>query len=99
MAEIYAVGTELQAKAEELAKLNASFKSQVGDLESQEAALIGMWEGEAKEAFHKAFRSDKIQMDNFYNAIAQYVTVLNNIAAEYNNAEAKNVQIANDRKY
>lgn len=99
MAEIFLTGTELQAKAEELASFNANFKSQVDDLESQETALVGMWEGEAKEAFHGAFGKDKIQMTNFYNAIAQYVTALNNIATQYNNAEVKNVQIANERKY
>lgn len=97
MAEFTVNGMELESKAAELKNLNASFLNVVNELETQETALLGMWEGEAKEAFHKAFTSDKTQMTNFYNAIEKYIAVLQNAAAHYNNAEAKNLQIANTR--
>ena len=40
---------DLKTKVDTLRQLNAQFKSQVGELESTEANLNGMWEGEAKE--------------------------------------------------
>ena len=99
MSEFRVTGTELVSKAEELEQLNASFKNQVEELDAQELSLSGMWEGEAKEAFHKTFTSDKIQMNNFYNAIVNYAVTLKNAAAAYNNAEGKNIQIINERSY
>lgn len=91
--------SELKAKATELRDLNAQFKTQVGNLESQEGSLCSMWEGEAKSAFDKAFKSDKSQMDNFYNLIEQYCVALENIAAKYDLAESQNVSTAQTRSY
>ncbi len=91
--------TTLKAKAEELRALNSKFKSEVANLESQEATLNGMWEGEAKDVFHQNFSKDVIQMNNFYNAIEKYVQVLNNIAVEYERAEQNNVNIASTKKF
>ena len=97
MAEFTVNGTELESRAAELKTLNASFLNMVKDLEAQESALLNMWEGEAKDAFHKAFMSDKTQMTNFYNAIEKYVAVLQSAAAHYNSAEVKNIEIATTR--
>ena len=58
-----------------------------------------MWEGQARETFHNAFASDKIQMDNFYNAVEVYAQRLEQIAAKYAQAEAANVEIASERTY
>lgn len=99
MAELKVTAAQLMAKAEELQNLNQTFKAKVDSLEETELALSGMWDGDAKEAFHKAFTSDKIQMTNFYNAIAQYVQVMQQIAAKYNEAEGRNVETANARNY
>ncbi len=99
MAEIKVTATQLNAKAEELEGLNNQFKNTVNALEETEVALAGMWEGEAKDAFHQAFNKDKTQMDNYFNAIAQYVGVMRQIAAKYAQAESVNVATANERKY
>ena len=99
MAEILVTAATLKSKADELNQMNATFKSQVGELESEENNLTSMWEGEAKTAFHNAFTKDKTQMDNFYNAITKYVAALNDIAAKYESAESKNVQTATSRSY
>ena len=99
MAAFTVTAKELQAKAEELRNLNQQFKSEVSNLESVEGALSGMWEGEARDAFHNAFNSDKIQMDNFYNAIELYAVRLQEAASKYMQAEAPNVEIANTRNY
>lgn len=99
MATFTVTSNELKTKAEELRNLNQQFKNEVSSLESLEGTLSGMWEGEARDAFHKAFDSDKIQMNNFYNAIETYVMRLEEAAAKYTQVEAANVEIANTRNY
>lgn len=99
MAEFSVTITELKNRSESLTQMNGQFLSQVNGLIETESALNGMWEGEAKEAFHSAFSKDITQMNNFYNAIGQYVTALNNIIERYSAAEAQNVEIAINRNY
>lgn len=99
MSEILTTSSQLRSKAEELGSINAKFKTQVDQLESTETALVSMWEGDSKEAFHSAFNSDKVQMHNFYNAIAQHVSALNQIATNYDNAEKANVEVGTTRTY
>lgn len=99
MANIYVTFEQLKAQAENLNQLNESFLANVNELEGIEAQLGGMWEGAAKEAFHHAFTNDKIQMENFHNAIAMYVQSLLAIAAKYLQAESANVETATTRNY
>lgn len=99
MAEFNVTASQLKAKAGELKQINATYKTKVNALEEQEASLASMWEGEAKDAFRNAFKRDKTNMDNFYNAIEQYVAVMEEIAARYMQTEAINVQTASNRSY
>lgn len=99
MADFSVSISELKAKVENLRQLNAQFKSQIGELEGTENNLCGMWEGQAKETFHNAFSNDKVQMNNFYNAVEVYAQRLEAIAARYAQAEVNNVEIAGERKY
>lgn len=99
MASFITTPAQLRAKAEELAALNNSFKTNVSELEAEEQNLMGMWEGQAKEAFHQAFSSDKIQMTNFSTLIEKYVASLITIAAKYEEAERINTETATARKY
>ncbi len=89
----------INSTIQQLTNLNRQFKSAVNTLESTERQLNGMWEGEAKQAFDRAFHSDKVQMDNFYNALQQYINVLTNSLSEYQRTEGQNTQIANSRNY
>ncbi len=99
MASFITTPAQLRAKAEELSSLNNSFKMNVSELEAEEQNLMGMWEGQAKEAFHQAFSSDKIQMTNFSTLIEKYVASLLTIAAKYEEAERINTETATARKY
>lgn len=99
MANIYVTFEQLKTQAENLNQLNESFFSNVNELEGIEAQLCGMWEGAAKEAFHNAFHNDKIQMQNFHNAIALYVQSLLAITSKYLQAESINVETATTRNY
>ena len=99
MAQIKVTSAELRRKAETLKSLNSQFKAKVGDLTNCEQSLASMWEGDAKNAFHKAFNNDRIQWNNFHTLIEQYIVTLNNIATEYDNKEAINTNIASGRNY
>ena len=99
MAAFQVTASELKTRAGELRDLNSQFKTQVSNLESQEQSLSSMWEGEANKAFHTAFSNDKAQMENFYNLIEQYVASLENIASQYELAEARNASTASTRSY
>ena len=96
---IRVTASELIAKANDLKNFNQQFRGYIGDLETYEATLNEMWDGEANDAFHAAFNSDKIQMTNFYQAIEVYVFRLLEIAAKYQQAESVNTDIANNRTY
>lgn len=100
MANVITVTTsQVEAKASELKKLNENFKKQVDELITEENALNKMWDGEANDAFHASFNKDITQMNNFYNAISNYVTKLNEIVAAYNKAESTNTSTASKRTY
>lgn len=99
MAEFFVTSATLEAKAAELETFNNDLKTLIDQLGTNEEALSGMWEGEARNAFHAAFGRDKNQVYAFYNAIASYVNALRTIAKEYNRAEAANVETASRRTY
>ncbi|MBQ9991568.1 MAG: WXG100 family type VII secretion target [Lachnospiraceae bacterium] len=99
MAEIRVTSAEVRKRAEELRSLNGQFKAKVAALVECEQNLASSWEGDAKTAFHNAFNQDKGQWDNFAVVIEQYATALDNIAAEYDNKEAMNANIASSRSY
>lgn len=96
---IVVTASTLKSQAEELRQLNSTFKSTINELETTEGQLNSMWEGDANNAFHSAFTSDKTQMSNFYNAIEVYVDALLNIAAQYEQAESVNTETATVRNY
>lgn len=99
MGEILVTSSTLRSKAEELNQMNEQFKNAVNSMIDEESTLRSQYEGEASDAFHNAFSKDTTQMNNFYNAIAQYVQKLIEIAASYEKAEQANVQTANTRNY
>ncbi len=99
MAEMVINSSTIRAQAENLSNLNVQFKSQVEELKNTEGTLNSSWDGEARVTFHNAFTSDVGQMDTFYKVINDYVAALMNIAARYEQAEAKNVDIAATRTY
>lgn len=100
MANQFTVTTaQLNQKAGELRANNRNLTTQIENLRSQERALNGMWEGDAKNAFDKAFNQDIVQMQNFYKEIENYVTKLTEIAKTYEQAEMRNVERGNVRTY
>jgi WXG100 family type VII secretion target len=90
---------ELRSKASDLRTKNSSLKTQIGNLQTEESSLNSMWDGDANTAFHTAFTNDITQMNAFYNAIENYCIALENIATQYDNAEATNQNTAATRTY
>ncbi len=99
MAFFCVTSSGLRNSAEELTSQNQRFLTETESLDSAEAALKGMWEGSANEAFHSAFLRDRGQMEAFHTAIGQYVQALLAIAQKYEEAEARNTQLASERHY
>lgn len=99
MANITVSSQQLRSTSAELRGLNGTLKSNTGTLEATEASVAGMWQGQAKKAFHNAFIRDKSQMDAFCVEIEKYCATLEMIAAKYDQAESLNVETATNRSY
>ena len=87
----------VQQTASELRQMNSKFQKQVNDLEASKRSLDSKWDGEANEAFNRAFMEDKGYMTQFFNVIQQYCQALETIVREYNDAERRTSQIARER--
>lgn len=99
MAYFQVTSSELRSAAGRISDLNNQFKARAAQLGEQETALCSMWEGQARDAFHQAFLRDRQQMEVFEQLIAGYVQALLEIAVRYEQAEARNREIAAARKY
>ncbi|MGL5436036.1 MAG: WXG100 family type VII secretion target [Lachnospiraceae bacterium] len=97
MALIRVTASQVKVTANQLRDFNGQFNTQVARLQSSEESLNGMWDGQANDAFHAAFNSDKEYMTQFYNLINKYCEALDQIAQEYDNAEAVNTDTATRR--
>lgn len=98
MSQYKVTASELKNAANNLRSYNNSLKSQIESLVQQENALNGQWEGEAKDAFDKAFKTDKVKFDKFVQTVEKFSTTLDQVAQKYEQSESKNVQIATTRK-
>ena len=99
MALIRVTASQVKSTAMQLRDYNQNFNTQVQALQGAEESLNSMWDGQANDAFHAAFNNDKEYMSQFYNLINKYCEALDQIAAEYDNAEALNTEMATRRIY
>ena len=99
MAMIQVTSAKLKTPAQELQNLNGQFKNKSQELSGKEQALCQMWEGKAKDAFHAAYTKDVQQVEVFTQLIGQYVQALLEIAQRYEQAEARNAELAGSRSY
>lgn len=99
MADFKVQTTVLRSQADQLETLNGQFKTCIEQLVTSEGSLNSMWDGDANDAFHNAFVTDKGKMDEFYKLIIQYIERLRSIATKYEQAEQANLDIASTRSY
>ena len=98
MGAIRVTPNTLRNTANELRTLNENFKNEVTAMSENEERLAGMWEGDARNAFHSAIQTDKAKIDVFYAGINKYIERLIETANAYDKVEAENVSIAQTRK-
>ncbi len=89
----------LTQQCEDLSELNSRLNNLITKLETSEGNLNTMWDGEANNAFHSAFMTDKGKMVEFYKLINKYIQNLSTIASRYSAAESANTEIARNRTY
>ena len=99
MATIRVSANELKVRAEQLNEMNNSLKAKVEEFDSCVQALAAQWEGEARDAFFAAATADKEKMENFISVIDSFYNVLLQMVQSYEQAESKNLEIANTRTY
>lgn len=99
MSQIITNTRKMREESQKLNQLLAKFKSQKEKLMSTQKSLDGMWDGDANIQFNKAFQKDMVQFDNFARVIRDYANALNQMADNYDKAEATNVSIAQQRSY
>lgn len=99
MADFKVTTSVLKTQADELTELNGRLKTSIEKLVTSESSLNSMWDGEANDAFHAAFATDKGKMDEFYNLIMQYIERLRTITVRYEQTEQTNTEIASSRTY
>lgn len=99
MSDFQVTPSVLKNNAEHLSELNAKFKNHVEALVNSESTLNSMWDGEANDAFHAAFMTDKTKMDEFSRLIEQYTERLRQIALRYEQTEQNTTNIATNRSY
>ena len=69
MSDFKVTPSVLKSNADTLTDLNARFKGSVDSLVTSEGALNAMWDGEANDAFHAAFMTDKAKMDELMEKV------------------------------
>ena len=94
MAQYKVTSSELKNAANSLRSYNNSIKNQLESLVNQEQALNNQWDGDANDAFHRAFTTNKAKFDKFVQAVEKFSTTLTQVAERYDQAESKNTQIA-----
>lgn len=99
MANIQLTFSQMRQKADELERKNKELRAEASQMQSHQQRLTQSWDGEANDAFDKAFRSDMIQFANFSRLIDDYIRVLRTAISEYEKAELANKQLASDRSY
>ena len=97
MALIRVTSSQVRSTASQLRDYNANFNGQVNKLQESEASLNSMWEGAANDKFHSEFLNSKDYMTQFYTLINKYCEALDQIAAKYDETEARNVETASRR--
>lgn len=94
---IRVTASQIRSTASQLRDYNVNFNNQVEKLQESETSLNSMWDGQANDAFHAAFNSDKEYMTKFYQLINKYCDALEQIAKEYETAENINTETATKR--
>ena len=67
-------------------------KNLTGEMISQVQSMKGVWQGEAASAYGNKFQSLQSDMDRLYRMVQEHVKDLQEMAGQYQKAEAGNAQ-------
>lgn len=84
--------------ANELETLNNKFKTEVGNLKTDNQTLGQQWEGDARNKFNEEFLKDAQKFDEFSKGIQKFIEQLRRNAEAYDKVENTNRDIAAVRK-
>lgn len=76
----------------EFAATGNQIRNLTGEMMAQVHGMKGIWQGEAASAYGNKFQSLQTDMDRLYRMIQEHVKDLQEMAAEYQRAEAGNTQ-------
>ena len=90
----FSVSNQLNQKMQKLQELRSQYESAIKQLQTKEEELNGMWEGDARGAFKKAFGQSYQTLVKFLEMIDQYILALAETIQEYARTEQANREIA-----
>lgn len=85
---------KLKEEATSLAQIKSQLQNEITAMRSHCARYLGLWTGEAKQAFTDSVNKNTNLLNMFVNNMDKFINALNNIAADYEKAESKAKSIA-----
>jgi WXG100 family type VII secretion target len=79
----------------EFAAAGGQMKNLTGEMMSQVQGLKSVWQGEASTAYGAKFQSLQTDMDKLHRMIQEHATDLQEMASQYQSAEAGNAEQGN----
>lgn len=76
----------------EFAVTGSQIKNLTSEMMSQVQGMKGIWQGEAAQAYGNRFHSLQADMDRLYRMVQEHVKDLQEMAGQYQRAEAGNAQ-------
>lgn len=76
----------------EFSAVGNQMKSLTGEMMAKVDSLKGIWQGEAASAYGNKFHSLQSDMDKLYRMVQEHVADLQEMAGEYQRAEAGNTE-------
>jgi WXG100 family type VII secretion target len=99
MGKLQVTAQQMDSAIRNLRSNNEQFRNRVNDLVSKQQELRSQWQGDANEAFNRAFETDKGKWDQFAELIDRYIEAMERIKQAYIKAEDTNKGTATTRSY
>ena len=85
---------KLKDEANALKNVKNQLQNEITAMRSYSARYLSMWDGEAKKAFTDSVTKNMNLLNLFVNNMDKFINALNNISADYEQAENKAKSIA-----
>ena len=100
MAEIFVQSSAaLDSVIEDLRAMRSECEGKENDLAAELSNVAAKWTGDASDAFINNWNTDSANFQNFLTVIDQYIQGLEQIKADYEQAEGMNTTIGEQRTH